>query len=307
MLQFDSQFFAEEVRDGFCIQPMMKKAWAVEMEVLSQVSAVCKKYEIPYFAVYGSLLGSVRHKGFIPWDDDIDIALKRQDYIRLINLLPSELPEGYFVNSYYTCETHRQPWASVVNTEYILQNPEKIKQFWGFPYVCGIDIFPIDFIPRNTQEDDLYMNMYKIVFGVARCYEEYKASGELDQYIPQIQEMCGVRLRDDSTLRRQLLLLADKIAALYQENECDALTLITSRLDRNNRDFKFRKEWFDQTVEIPFETITISVPKDYEKVLTVFYGKDYMRPVQGGGSHEYPFYKYQQQFLDEHHIVLPEQ
>lgn len=68
----NSDFFKEEVREGFYISAEMKKVWAVEMKVLSFVISVCKKYDIPYFADYGTLLGTVRHKGFIPWDDDID-------------------------------------------------------------------------------------------------------------------------------------------------------------------------------------------------------------------------------------------
>lgn len=305
MLQFDQQFLKEEVREGFCVNKMMKKAWAVEMEVLSQVSAVCDKYRIPYYAAYGTLLGAVRHKGFIPWDDDIDIILKRRDYIRLLQVLPKELPEGYFVSSYDTCETHCQPWAAVMNTQYILEDAERIKQFWGCPYVCGIDVIPIDFIPLDPQEDDMYMHMYNIVFGTARSYEAYKASGELYEFIPQIEELCGVALKDDGSLRRQLYLLADRIAGLYQEDECAELTQINSRMDRGDRAFKFAKEWFSNTVQVPFENILISIPEEYHEVLTVFFGEDYMTPVQRRGGHDYPFYKRQQQFLDDNHIILP--
>lgn len=305
MLQFDQQFFKEEVREGFCVSGMMKKAWAVELEVLSQVSAVCDKYRIPYYAAYGTLLGAVRHKGFIPWDDDIDIILKRRDYIRLLQVLPKELPEGYFVSSYDTCETHCQPWAAVMNTQYILKDAERIKQFWGCPYVCGIDVIPMDFIPLDPQEDEMYMHMYNIVFGTARCYEAYKASGELYEFIPQIQELCGVTLEDDGSLRRQLYLLAERIAGLYQEDECAELTQINSRMDRGDRAFKFAKEWFSNRVQVPFENMLISVPEEYHKVLTVFFGEDYMTPVRRRGGHDYPFYKRQQQFLDENHIILP--
>lgn len=134
MLQFNKKFFEEEERNGFCISSMMKRAWAVELEVLSQVSAVCKKYDIPYFAAYGTLLGAIRHKGFIPWDDDVDIALKREDYVRLLKILPKELPESYFVNSYYTCDTHRS--AMGLSSEYKVYSSGRRKN----PSVLGVPL-----------------------------------------------------------------------------------------------------------------------------------------------------------------------
>ena len=90
-----SEFFKEEIREGFTVSAEMKKVWAVEMKVLSFVISVCKKYDIPYFADYGTLLGTVRHKGFIPWDDDIDICLKRSDYMRLIEAFKKENNTDY--------------------------------------------------------------------------------------------------------------------------------------------------------------------------------------------------------------------
>lgn len=72
----------------------MKRAWAAKLELLQIIIDICNKYDITYFAEYGTLLGAIRHKGFIPWDDDVDIALKRPDYNKLIRVLPSELPNG---------------------------------------------------------------------------------------------------------------------------------------------------------------------------------------------------------------------
>lgn len=306
MLQFNNSFFHGEMREGFLIESMMKRAWAVELEVLSQVAAVCKRHGIPYYAAYGTLLGAIRHKGFIPWDDDIDIAVKREDYVRLLKLLQKELPQGYFVNSYYTCDTHVQPWASVMNTEYILTDAEKIKQFWGCPYVCGIDLYPLDYVSEDMQEDEVQLNLYGIVYDVAQHYMEYETNGELYQYLTQIEQMTGVSLHDDGTMRRQLFLLAEQISGLYQEKECESLTINSSRLGRQNINFKFPKAWFKQAIEVSFETISISVPAEYDQALKMFYGEHYMTPIQCRGGHDYPFYKRQQQFLEEHRIVIPE-
>ena len=81
MLQFEDSFFEGETRHDFFIEPMMKRAWAASMEVLAEIDRICKKHEIKYFAYWGTLLGAVRHKGFIPWDDDIDIAIDRKSVV----------------------------------------------------------------------------------------------------------------------------------------------------------------------------------------------------------------------------------
>ena len=80
MLTFSADFFKAEERCNFLIDTTMKTVWAAELEVLCEIAVVCEKYSIPWYMAYGSLLGAVRHEGFIPWDDDIDIAMPRQDY-----------------------------------------------------------------------------------------------------------------------------------------------------------------------------------------------------------------------------------
>lgn len=94
MLGFQEEFFEQEIRDGFYISSTMKRVWAAEMEVLQKVAEICDRHNIVWYAAYGTLLGAIRHEGFVPWDDDIDIWVKRNDYNRLINILPVELPPG---------------------------------------------------------------------------------------------------------------------------------------------------------------------------------------------------------------------
>lgn len=298
MLQFDEAFFEGETRSDFYIEPMMKRAWAVELEVFTQVVEICKRYGIPYFAAYGTFLGAVRHQGFIPWDDDIDIAVKRSDYHRLLQLLTKELPQGYVVESYYTAQDHHQPWASIMNTRYVLTDEEQIRRFYGCPYIAGIDIYPIDFIPEDPEEDDIQMQLYGAVLNVAQCYPEYEESGELYEYISQIEQMCGVSLSDDGTLRQQLFVLADQLAAMYPEEECSYCTIMSSRLLRQDRSFKFPKEWYDHAVELPFEQVKMAVPANYEAAIQIYYGENYMTPRRFAQSHEYPFYKRQEEFLN---------
>ena len=106
MLDFDQDFFLGETRNDFYIEPMMKCAWAAELEVLEVVRKICKKYNLRYFAAYGALIGAVRHKGFIPWDDDIDIMMPREDYMRFSSVAPAELTGEYHIYTPYNTPNH---------------------------------------------------------------------------------------------------------------------------------------------------------------------------------------------------------
>ena len=77
-------FYEDEVREGFYVPSMLKKAWGVQMDVLRETDIICRRHDIPYFADWGSLLASIRHSGYIPWDDDLDISMRRKDYERFL-------------------------------------------------------------------------------------------------------------------------------------------------------------------------------------------------------------------------------
>ena len=91
MINYDESYFQPEDRDGEHLKGMEKRFWASTMESLEQVDKICKRHNITYFGYYGTLLGAVRHGGFIPWDDDMDIAMFRKDYNRFIQYAKEEL------------------------------------------------------------------------------------------------------------------------------------------------------------------------------------------------------------------------
>ena len=97
-MNFDRSFFEDEVRDGFYVTAEMKQAWAAQMEVLSDLDKACRENGIEYYADWGTLLATVRHEGFIPWDDDLDIVMKREDYKKFLEVAPDEMLPGYLDN-----------------------------------------------------------------------------------------------------------------------------------------------------------------------------------------------------------------
>ena len=137
----DDKFFEGEEINGFYVEPLMKHAWAAQMELLSEVDEVCQKYGIRWFAEWGTLLGAVRHKGFIPWDDDIDIAMLRHDYKRFLEIPPEEWPNGIKILNESNNPGFTEMLSRVVNTMYINWSPGFLKKYHDFPLFTRWIIF----------------------------------------------------------------------------------------------------------------------------------------------------------------------
>jgi len=301
---FKNDFFKEEIRSGFLVPSLMKRAWAAEMEVLQVVADICTRHDIMYFADGGTLLGAVRHQGFIPWDDDIDITLKRPDYNRLISYLRTELPPGFVMTGMYSDDEKLQAAASVPNIRVMADGDywdffHSLQRFHAFPFFCiGIDIFPLDYIPRDLELSNLQQILLQHIYCL--LMKENKDRTDFNekelQKIEQIETLCGVTLPKDHSLKNSLWKLADSISSLYTYEDADYMTEYPYWISRPQ--FMLRKECFDECMLLPFENIFVPAPKKYHEVLTAGYG-DYQTPVMGGSEHDYPFYAAQEQALSE--------
>ena len=118
-------FLEGEIRDSFYVESMMKKTWAAQLEVLNDVDKICRKHDIQYFADWGTLLGAIRHKGFIPWDDDMDITMKHQDLIKFCDVVKQEM-EGYEIVNLHTDPDWNSLITRIVNTRRIRFDDEHL-------------------------------------------------------------------------------------------------------------------------------------------------------------------------------------
>ncbi len=303
MLEFPPDFFEEEERCGFVVSSMMKKAWAAQMEVMQIVADICKKYGLQYFASGGTLIGAVRHRGFIPWDDDIDIGLKREEYNRLIQILPGELPHGVVLGGMFEEPSNPNeifPSSCVrVRTDpsgWDLKS--HMERFHGFPYIgVGVDIFPYDYIPRDEEEAELQNIIIEYGRAILSGWDALVDQGELMERIHKMEELCGTSISKERNLKWALQKLLDSVAALYGEEEADEMTVFLgiSRA-RLGTAFHVRKECFDTFVNLPFEQIEISVPCGYHEALVGEYG-DYMTYERGTQSHDYPCFRKEEEQL----------
>jgi len=113
-----------------------------QLEILDAVVKICDNYNITYWLDGGTLLGAVRHQGFIPWDDDIDIGLMREDYEKLIKILPGELPEQFVVQSFDTDFKYKLPFVKIRDKYSVIEDNYTYNGIF-------IDIFPFDYMPKN--------------------------------------------------------------------------------------------------------------------------------------------------------------
>jgi len=153
-MKYQDSYFEDEVRAGFYIDSKMKCAWAAQIEVLNRIDEICDKYNIQYFVEWGSMLGTVRHGGFVPWDDDLDISMKRVDFERFLKVAKDELPEYYHVLSYHDAGYY-DIMARVINGTNLDFSNEFLDEYHNTPFVCGVDIFPIDYVARDKKLEKL--------------------------------------------------------------------------------------------------------------------------------------------------------
>ena len=293
-LNIPDNYFEGEIREGFYVESMMKKNWACMIKVLAEVDRICRKHDIQYFADWGTLLGTVRHKGFVPWDDDIDITMKRPDFNKFCLVAPKEMPQGWEVVNIHNDPEWRHMLAHIVTGRSVNYDPDHLKEFYGFPYVPGIDIFPLDYLAPTEEEDKDVCELVNIVGVTAASYDNEEDSEEEKlKTIKGIEAMCGVKFDYSKDIVNQLLKLQERLSMMYSEEEASKIALMPDHAGPRPLDV-YPKEYYASAIEMPFEYVTIPVPVGYKEILKQKYGENWMEPRLSASSHDYPYYKKQQ-------------
>lgn len=299
-MKFEDSYFEDEVREGFYVPSMVKRAWAAELEVLSEIDRICKKYDIPYFADWGSLLGAVRHGGFIPWDDDMDISMKRADYNRFMEVAAKELPEGFEVYNYRENEDYWNFVTRVVGKRRICFEEEHLRRFHGFPYIVGVDIFLLDYVCRDEEREHQRVTICNYILAIADGMAEGKIAGvAAEEGVRKIEDVCGIQIDRNLSMNQLRVQLYDQVVkffSMFTEEESDYLTRMMPDGLNENKNLRLPKRYYDDMLWMHFENIEIPVPIAYDEMLTRRYG-NYMRIVKDAGGHDYPFFEAQKQQL----------
>lgn len=293
----------DEVRDGFYVDSLMKCYWKSQLRVLEEIDKVCRKHKIQYQAEWGSLLGTVRHEGFIPWDDDMDISMKRQDYKKFLKYAKEELPEGFYIFDYHNSEDYWDVMSRVINLRKANFGHDYLEANGNCPFAAGVDIFPLDFLPVNQEDAEIMKRMIGLVKTIAdACSEGIPSEGEFEEGLQALEKLCNLKIKREGNLRENLYDIMVSLYSLYQEEEAEEIAIVPLWVE--NGGCVYPKEYYSKTVWLPFENIKIPVPIAYDSILKRKYG-DYMKMVRKGGGHEYPCYKRQLDFLKKEGMPWP--
>ena len=242
----------------------LKKLQSVQIEILDEIDRICKKYDIKYFLAGGSLLGAVRHKGFIPWDDDLDIAMLRDDYNKFIKACFEELDSKYFLDCHLTNPDTHLAFAKVRknNTTFDEEAIANLDVHKGI----FVDIFPLDLENNNFKKCFIkgffVRNMLETVFYKRKIYD-----------LKTCRHPLFVRFFSVFSCN-SLLKLADKIATSYKGKKKECVVSYYGA-------YSIRKEFLDYDVLFPTKLVDFEGKKypgvnNNDKYLTSLYG-DYMQ------------------------------
>lgn len=273
------KFLRPEVRNDTVISAEKKAAWKSMLDMLEVFIAVCKKHHLVYYAMGGTMLGAARHQGMIPWDDDIDVMMPREDYDRIQQILPSELPPHMFLQSTLTDPYYLNPHIKIRDSRTSGIDMRCVKKGLRYNYGIFLDIFSIDGVPNDARQLAAQSRGFRAFHRMEMdtYNHDFKLKRErLSHWI------CWLRFHLMG--RKRFYHKRERFFARYRLSECDEWVAAAATFTYKSR-YRWPARLFDGgTVELPFEYLQVAVPAQYERMLELTYG-DWRKFVKGDSLH----------------------
>lgn len=247
---------------------VLRRVQLIELEIAKEVKRVCDENGIRYFLYRGTFLGAVRHKGFIPWDDDMDIGMLRSDYEKFCRIAPQKLDKAYCFQNWHTDQNYALPFGKVRkrNTVFVEAKCARLPENGIY-----IDIYPLDFAPEDDRARKALANQLLHLFRVKLMKSKYTPWMEEDRIVWKkrigylVYQTLALFVSQKTLVRRYETLVAavPEGNTLYEQS---ALPVV----------YYFDRGWCAETEEYLFEDTLFSGPKQYDAFLSSLYG-DYMQ------------------------------
>ena len=244
----------------------LKKLHQDLLPILLELDRICKKHNIRYFLSSGTLLGAVRHKGFIPWDDDIDVEMMRKDYNKFCEVCKLELNhEKFFLQTQTNDKNYNWVYGKLrlKNTEYIRSGQEHLNQKTGI----FIDIFPID----NTTNKKI--SQYIINRGCEVCRSILWSNVGVKTSNGLLEKL---KYRLLSKIPRKIAINTfEYLARFYDDMDTKYKVFYNLKL-KNRKCYIYEAKWYEDQLNVDFEKYKFPIPIGYKHILKMYYG-DYMK------------------------------
>lgn len=272
MINIPSEFYNEETKLDYRITPEMKKVWAKSLLMADKLVEVCEKNNLKCWIDAGTLLGAVRHKGFIPWDDDIDFVMFRKDYDKLVKIADKEFQYPYLFQTTYSDVEFYCGHARIRDDSTSAFSKDEINR--KYCRGIGVDIFVLDGFIENGALRFFHRTYTMILKKLIRGYlnRPYLTKDSKKKWISYL----GGFLLNEKSYKK----LFEKYESAFRSVDCYKSKRVSdiSFIYSNHRDVRHVSS-YDETVWMPFEMTKFPAPKNYDDVLTSNFGKDYMTPL----------------------------
>lgn len=267
-----------ETRDGYLVKSETKKIWQVQLDLAKRLIEVCKAHNLRVWAAAGTLLGVVRHKGFIPWDDDMDFVMLREDYDKLLKLA-DDFPEPYFLQSALNERGYSRGHAQLRNSQTSAILPADIWQ--SFNQGIFIDIFVVDDMPDDVENwprliEGLQKRLMELRF---RAYTTFATKD-----LSVIWRLLKSWLRFNCKTIKHHFIETENIAKSWDKGKKGLIADVMFSPYPYKTPIRCR-QWYDETLWMPFEDMLMPVPWEYDKELRACFGDNYMTPLRSGMMH----------------------
>lgn len=250
--------------------PEQKK---IALDILLYFTEYCQSHGLKYFLAYGTLIGAIRHNGYIPWDDDIDVLMLRQDYEYLLNHFSGH--PYYRIMSNMTNKEYGKLFAVINDTRTIKQ--ERLTRKRSIGTVCvNIDIFPVDFLPDNITEQEKLLSKVRCMENKLACLTYAYGSGRT--ILSTLRKNIGIFIYRTLELLgfispRKIVIKHKKLLSKFKNTHTAGCVANTGY--NGIREFMPLK-CFQEQIDVEFEGHILKAPKEYDLMLRTIYG-DYMQ------------------------------
>jgi len=286
----------EEVIGGHLVTEDRKQLWAVEMDIANKLLEVCDKHNLRVWADGGTLLGAVRHRAFIPWDDDMDFTMFREDYDKFVEIGPSEFSYPYYFQSFYTDNangTHvkiRRSDTAMIESDFQYRTPHNSGVF--------IDVLVLDAIPDNIikyKRQILTISFYRRLLN---RYTLFTKRFNKTLYMKIVYAIAGICFLINKPISMHNHIEENlRSNNIYFNKNVGQIGFYVQFGHKIDSVPQLDKHWYDETVMLPFNDMMIPVPKKYHEVLEAYYG-DYLIPVKGTELHSILKYDCNRSYLE---------